>query len=312
VLFVACIYVLVYGRTTDSINWHFLITACLMWILIGANFALSWSRIMDAFIVLQPELRNDQEAINKYFGNLGNWKEVTRTGVYVGLTAVADSLFIYRCYVVWGRNKYIIILPIFLLLGSLTSGIGIEVTIGTEQSGLFATSLAHWATSFFSVSLVQNILTTLFIIYRIWRVNMNVSKLGGSRSLWPVMAVLLESGAIYSGTLFVLLMTYASGSFSQYIALDMLVPIIGIVFNLIIVRVGLGLSQSPSGRQMGSAASREPPAAVRLQKLNINVSRHVTVERDIHAGPHSATMLETKDDVSDQDQEQWKHTMTAV
>jgi len=63
---------------------------------------------------------------------------------------------------------------------------------------------------------------------------------------------------------------------------------------------------------MGSAASREPPAAVRLQKLNINVSRHVTVERDIHAGPHSATMLETKDDVSDQDQEQWKHTMTAV
>jgi len=182
-------------------------------------------------------------------------------------------------YAFLGRNKYIIILPIFLLLGSLSAHFHLFIwhscscflllhsiwywhrsyhwnrTIGSAchlrppyfssrpLPQLFATSLAHWATSFFSVSLVQNILTTLFIseecvydfknlltsffiVYRIWRVNMNVSKLGGSRSLWPVMAVLLESGAIYSGTLFVLLMTYASGSFSQYIALDMLVPII--------------------------------------------------------------------------------------
>jgi len=301
VLFFACIYVLVSCRNTESINYHFLITACLMWVLIGANFALSWSRVLDALIVLQPELRNDPLAIDKYFGNLSHWKEVSRTACYVALTAVADSLFIYRCYIVWGRNPYIIVLPILLLCGSITSGIGIEVVI-SSGTDLFASSLASWAMSFFSISLVQNVITTFFIVFRIWRVNMNVSKIGGSRSLWPVMAVLLESGAIYSSTLFVLLMTYVSGSFSQYIALDMLVPIIGIVFNLIIVRVGLGISQSPSGPQ-GSTTTREHPAAVRLQKLNINVSRQITVDHDsTRVGPQSG--LDMKDDNSDD--QQWK------
>lgn len=43
----------------------------------------------------------------------------------------------------------------------------------------------------------------------------------GASSLWPVMTIILESGAIYSSTLLVLLATYASNSFSQYIGKSM-------------------------------------------------------------------------------------------
>jgi hypothetical protein len=86
------------------------------------------------------------------------------------------------------------------------------------------------------------------------------------------------------------------------------------VFNLIIVRVGLGLSQSPGGRGVGSGASREPASAVRfpLQKLNINVSRHVTVEHDSQREAQSSTIMETKDDFSDTEQGQWKSSSVAV
>jgi len=280
VLFIACLYVLVYGRESERLNWHFLITAILMWCLISVNFALSWSRIMDGFITLQPALKEDPDAINNYFSNLSLWKEVTRTASYVVLTAVADTLFIYRCYVVWGRKIYIIILPTLLLCGSLTAGIGIEVVIGTTSSGLFASSLASWITSFFSISLVQNVTTTFLIVYRIWRVNMGSPRGLGSRSLWPVIAVVLESGAIYSSTLFVLLMCYVSNSYAQYIAIDMVVPIIGITFNLIIVRVGLGLSQNPSSGRNGPP-SQASGVKYPLQNLNINVSRHVTTDRDL-------------------------------
>jgi hypothetical protein len=48
---------------------------------------------------------------------------------------------------------------------------------------------------------------------------MNVARGLGNRSLWPVMAVVLESGAIYSSTLLVLLAAYVSNSFVQYIGM---------------------------------------------------------------------------------------------
>ncbi|KAF8506468.1 hypothetical protein JB92DRAFT_3145441 [Gautieria morchelliformis] len=311
VLFIACVYVLLYnGRTSERVNWHFLITAILMWILIGVNFALSWSRIMDGFIALQPAFREDPGAIIAYFASLNQWKEVTRTGVYVALTAVADSLFIYRLYIVWGRSKLIVVLPILLLCGSITSGVGIEVVIGTTTSGLFASSLAGWATSFFSISLVQNVITTFLIVYRIWRVNMNVARGLGNRSLWPVMAVILESGAIYSSTLLVLLAAYVSNSFVQYVALDMLVPIIGITFTLIIVRVGLGLSQSPSGGRV--APSTHPTmGSFPLQKLNINVSHQVTVDRGVAP---SNSNSDTKSDEFVEDSVPWaqKHSQVVA
>lgn len=53
--------------------------------------------------------------------------------------------------------------------------------------------------------------------YRIWRVNMQTSKTLGASSLWPVVVIILESGAIYSSTLLLLLVTYLSNSQSQYI-----------------------------------------------------------------------------------------------
>jgi len=171
---------------------------------------------------------------------------------------------------------------------------------------LFSSSLAGWATSFFSISLAQNIITTCLIVYRIWRVNMDVARGPGSRSLWPVISVILESGAIYSSTLLVLLATYASGSFAQYIALDMLVPIIGITFNLIIVRVGLGISSGGSksgGRNMNPMSTEPTIGRFPLQRLNITVQKSVTVDNDIERAQISA---QTKVDDGSASFDEWE------
>ncbi|KZT55227.1 hypothetical protein CALCODRAFT_518843 [Calocera cornea HHB12733] len=219
VLFGACCHVLTQSKKRSTTNMAFLGTAIAMFVLITINFAVSWSRLMDAvFREADP---------TAYLADLTQWKEVFRTGVYVVLTAVADTLFIYRLYMVWSRNIYICIVPILLLSGSLTSGVGIEVAIASSKgSSLFATGIAAWVTSFFSISLAQNVLTTALIVFRIWRVNMAGVGQMGQNSLWPVITIILESGTIYSATLLCLLATYASGSFAQYICLDMLVPVI--------------------------------------------------------------------------------------
>jgi len=274
VLFGATVYVLSQKQKTIT-NMMFLATAVMMFVLITINFSVSWSRLMDAIFI--------EEDGTAYLADLTQWKEVFRTGVYIALTAVADSLFIYRLYMVWSKNIWACVVPVLLLAGSLTSGIGLEVAVATSTGGLFGSAIAAWATSFFTVSLAQNLLTTFLMVYRIWRVNIGVAGMS-SNSLWPVMAIILESGAIYSATLLCLLATYASGSFAQYICLDMLVPIIGCTFCLIIVRVGLGLTKNASGpptqeigrTTIGGTGSHRYP----MRKININVARTVDVDQE--------------------------------
>ena len=80
---------------------------------------------------------------------------------------------------------------------------------------IFSIKLASWATSFLCISLAQNLLTTFLIVYRIWSVNLSKAILDAPHSLRPVMAVILESGAIYSSLLLVLLVLYVSGNPAQ-------------------------------------------------------------------------------------------------
>jgi len=84
------------------------------------------------------------------------------------------------------------------------------------------------------------------------------------------MIIVIESGAIYSAGLTALLISFALGSNGQYPALDAEMPLVGIAFNLIIVRVGLGLArtgQTPTITPSHRSASRRP-----TQHLHTNVS----------------------------------------
>ncbi|GJJ11183.1 hypothetical protein Clacol_005415 [Clathrus columnatus] len=221
-----------------------------------------WSRITDAFIDLQSSLAKNPNAILDYFEDLAHWKEVFRSAVYLLLTAVADTLF---------RLKIIIQATTNLLLSS--------PLYCFAQVSLFTPILAKWARAFFTISLGQNILTTFLIIFRIIRASNGVAGLK-NHSLWPVVAILLESGTIYSSALFVLLITYVSGSYAQYIAIDMLVPIIGITFNLIIVRVGLGISHNPTANSLMNT-THPVFNKIPLQKFTIDVSQHIQTSPEL-------------------------------
>lgn len=99
-----------------------------------------------------------------------------------------------------GRNKYIVLGPIFMLCGSLSgsisysqrsdmlihmlaaAGIGIEVEFAATSDGvsaaispskttcltsscqIFAKNVSTWVTSFFCISLAQNVITTFLIV----------------------------------------------------------------------------------------------------------------------------------------------------
>lgn len=73
-------------------------------------------------------------------------------------------------------------------------------------------------TSIRSIRLTRDF--TALIATKIWKINSYTAAHVFENKMRPVMLVVLESGAMYSGTLFALLITYLVGSWAQYLILD--------------------------------------------------------------------------------------------
>ncbi|KAI0632006.1 hypothetical protein C8Q77DRAFT_893101 [Trametes polyzona] len=146
------------------------------------------------------------------------------------------------CYLVWGGARLIAI-PSVLLLGSTASGIGILYSFAktVPDAEIFADKLQKWIVSFFSLTLATNIICTGLVALRIWWINRAIMKFT-SRSYRPILFLVLESGAVYSVTLMALLILYKTGSWFQYVLLDAISPIVGLVFSMVIIRIGLGIT----------------------------------------------------------------------
>jgi len=278
VLLVGCLYVLLRRWKADPPNYVLVVAAILMFSLNTAIVALSFSRVQDAFLV-DPE-----DALD-----LANWKEVTKTTLTSAYMGLADALLIYRCWIVWKRQLWVVAAPIVLLLACVAMIILLlrAMALSTESAeGISAPSIAPWITSVLAITLFQNLLVTSLIVYRIWKVNSSVSG-SGARTLRPIMAMILESGLLYSATLFIWLMTYVAYSNSEYIMVDCINPAIGITYCLLVIRVRTNsptTMTSTADRISGGGATQSHP----LQVISVEVHRHY------HTDPSPA-----KDSVSD-------------
>ncbi|KAJ3748814.1 hypothetical protein DFH05DRAFT_1456767 [Lentinula detonsa] len=264
VVFVLTIWILVWRRPAgQDINKLMLWISIVMFILATMHICVNYTRIFMAFITY----RNAEGGPAAFFNILSNFTQIFGSAIYVTQTLVGDSVVLVRCYIVWGRQWYIVAFPMLLLLGSTASGIGILYSfahIGDTQ--IFALELQNWIVSFFSLTLSTNFICTALVAYRIcWN---------------PVMLLVIESGAIYSATLLSLLILYKAESWFQYVLLDAISPIVGLVFSMIIVRIGLGLI-APTGETRNSL--RTFPSTTRASG-----TRHSASYNMHHLGPFIA------------------------
>ncbi|KZO89952.1 hypothetical protein CALVIDRAFT_558953 [Calocera viscosa TUFC12733] len=140
-----------------------------------------------------------------------------------------------------------------------------------SETSIFVLNLGKWITAVLSFTLAQNIMLTALIVYRIWKVNTSAGR-SSTSNLRPIIAVLLESGCMYVTTLFVFLVTYLVGSTVQFVLVDILNPMIGIAFTVLIVRVGLGVTRS----QMESTYYRsQANGGHPMGPISISVNRNV-------------------------------------
>jgi len=261
VLFGGCLRFIFTKRTYDS--GLLTPTLCLIWVLSITHWAINIARAKIAFI------DKPGEAI-PYLANPADPLETAKTGVYVTITVLADFFMVYRCWMVWNRNWFIIILPVLSWIATAVSGYGgTHMLLETSNGGVFAEQLVGWITSFFSTSLATNLLCTVLIAYRVLRSQLRLRKVSSQKSrVLPALIIFVESAALYSMALLALLITYELNLNTQFIIIDVTSSLIGITFSSIILRLALTNQHKPGTRSGGS----QPSGSLPHSRIAANIS----------------------------------------
>ncbi|KLO12060.1 hypothetical protein SCHPADRAFT_441469 [Schizopora paradoxa] len=234
------VYLMISKRHIRPLRYPIVIVAVTMLVFGLVHLATDMQRILNAFI----RHRDDPVA---YLNSVSDPLYVLKSAFYVMQTLLGDGFVIYRLYIIWGCNKWMVVFPLTCLLGSCVIGIHIVVQMATLSPTTPVFELKNWISSFFSLTLFTNFICTALIAFKIWWIGRSAGQWLKNERASSALIMVVESGAIYSASLITLLATYLSGSWSQYILLDGVVQIIGVVFTLIIARIALGHSSEETG-----------------------------------------------------------------
>ncbi|KAF9033783.1 hypothetical protein BDP27DRAFT_1435868 [Rhodocollybia butyracea] len=301
VLFVIALYVLFNKRTKhQKLNKPMVAVSTGMFILATIHVGVDLRRLMEAFLYYT------KGPAVQYLSEVDTVVYLIKTTAYCLQTLTGDGFVLYRLYLVWNGRK-MVVLPICVCFavsfGLVISGLR-AFAIASPTAPVFTPHLQHGVVSFFALTLFINLSSSLLIAGRIWWIHQQTTGIMRSgRSLIPAAVVIIESGAIYSACLIILLTLYLSGSFAQSISLDAVPHVIGIVFSLIIVRVGLGLSTDHDGETKkittlfaNSSALTEPQNAehntpMQAIAIQIESATHSDSQETKFGGSRSAELV---------------------
>lgn len=235
-MFGLTLWVLVRGKKFSEVNHAMFTVAWLLFIFSTMHIAVDINRIYLGFV----KFRDTIGPIN-YFADVSQQTFVFKNAIYSFQTAVGDGVVLYRAYAVW-RSPWPVLLPFLVYCGVIASSIGsvYTVSITTSQSSIFVVRAGQWITAFYASTFSCNLLATITLAVRLWWIERKASHFKGSRgTLWPIFLIVIDSGLLYSVTLFSALMCFVTKSNAQYIVLDFVTPIISISFYGVILRVAL-------------------------------------------------------------------------
>ncbi|EJD36995.1 hypothetical protein AURDEDRAFT_188197 [Auricularia subglabra TFB-10046 SS5] len=251
VLYGLCVYTLVVRRRragrTGALPTPVLGSISAMVLFSSIHVAIGLARLMRGFREF-AEGRAFPGTLAVYMGN-ESWVNILKEATYTCNTVTADGLLIWRLWTIWGRDLRIVSLPLLLLGCTAACGFGSTVSfaiagpVGSLRQTLFIKTINAWVLAFFVFTLATNVFSTVAIAVRILKFMPEhiPGRTVERRAYIQMVAVVLESGLLYSATMLSLLIMWLAGSSAQYLAVDATMPIACIVPTLIVIRVGMGL-----------------------------------------------------------------------
>jgi len=246
-----------------SVGKTIMTTAIFMFLFSTTHVSLGFQRLIEGFIVL----RNQPGGPGAFFSDVSIPANVAKVCIHTINSILGDSIVVWRCYHVWGQNLWICALPILMILGSATSGFAQTFFFATAKHThtAFAATLEHWNGAVFSLSLATNVVVTSLIAARIWYLEQQLKALPNANTSLgyrKILAVVIESGAIYSSALVIEITLYFLNTNAFYIVYDPIAQLTGIVPTMIIVITSLGLTTSDLNSSVTTSFSAGPKAPI--------------------------------------------------
>ncbi|RPD65740.1 hypothetical protein L226DRAFT_609464 [Lentinus tigrinus ALCF2SS1-7] len=239
-------------KSRASINWVMIGTTVAMFIVATLELAVGFQQNLEAFIYYTGPGGPTGE-----FLDISNWLSVAKVVDYVVQMMIGDTIMLYRCYVIYNYDWKIVAIPVFLWFAEIGCGWMVIYITATLHSGITMNTpqLVPYVVSGLSLTLVMTILMTGLIVHRILKINASVdapsiTRLGENDRLIRVARVLVESGFLYTVSVFIFFCTFLTSNNAQYGVSDVIVQLIPISFTLILIRLDRGTAvETPTIQQ---------------------------------------------------------------
>jgi len=235
---------------------------CVMYLLATVHVSITLARNIEAFI----KHITDEGGAVLYLADIGQPLNRSKDMIYVTLIVLADFVLLWRCFMVWNKNFYVIFIPTVMIIGTAVSGYGAVGRYFTPDA--FTAASVRWAEGMLAVSMATNILLSLLSAGRIWYLARETGSKGvfwNSKSRYNrVILLILETGVVMtiSKTMEFILFMLApddglNGLNALYIVMDAMPQIMSICPTLMIIAVSRGFTAvsteaGPSGLASGS------------------------------------------------------------
>ncbi|KAH9973355.1 hypothetical protein BGW80DRAFT_1459239 [Lactifluus volemus] len=206
---------------------------------------------------------------------------------------LGDAVVVWRLYVVYDK-QLLVVIPAILLVTIYTAVACVTNTLMAKARP--GTDIFHvaksWITAYFSLTMSTNVICSGAIAWRIYLVGKPLRR---TTSLWPIIFIIVESSALYAIGVTAALASFLSGSNGQYIAVEALVPLVGIVFSLIVLQIRFHIdttttTSSGSKLPQRGAWGRQSLCAGSGEELEFHV-RPRSVQMAVHISKQTHTYL---------------------
>jgi len=238
VIFPKCLDILRKRNVGKGLMSYLLITLVLTFLLITGHLVVDLIRAFEAF----SGNMSISGSPDRYYANINTGLNLSKNSLYVIETLLSDALLVYRAFIVWGHNYWVIVLPIMLYILDVAMSVWFTWSITQAARGNSVLITAAFARSkyFYAATLALNLLCTVLIVFKIWDIQRKITGyVVRSNSQDTVLSAILESAAIYTALLCVLIGTSAVDSSTMLIFLNSIPPVVGSVFAYVVIRCSM-------------------------------------------------------------------------
>jgi len=181
-----------------------------------------------------------------FANNVSAWYQTWASAVNVLVQLLADGFLIYRCFVLW--DSYLVIpLPCLAWVACLGIGITTLYYSGSPGGDDFAGLALGTSTAYLACTMTINFSMTALIVARILYFARTTGRMlanGSTRQYFGVIAIVVESAALYTVFSLMYLITFAIGSDLSALFMSFYAMFTVISPQLIIMRVVTGSAWS--------------------------------------------------------------------